>query len=246
MADYDDDQDDAVSADRGRRALSKSTKVNTRAGADSKYLFGEGSLSAERDDHEGIRLQMHNIEHRLQQANAKRETFLKNQLDGQANYVDKLSTIKSVKDQIIKDKEWDTMNRVVLKHHDKDAQLVKQAKEQKALRAYAQASKNEGAVALKSKIHEIARERQERASGYQERYEQGLQRMDQVKLQEREYTSIRKENNMFKVLDQQENARRLKRGQSAYKRHLIERLIEKGDRGKEIQSRRNRLSEMAM
>jgi len=65
-------------------------------------------------------------------------------------------------------------------------------------------------------MHELARERQERASNYQDRYEQGLQRMDQVKLQEREYTSIRKENNMFKVLDQQENARRLKRGQSAY------------------------------
>jgi len=95
-------------------------------------------------------------------------------------------------------------------------------------------------------MHELARERQERASNYQDRYEQGLQRMDQVKLQEQEYTSIRKENNMFKVLDQQENARRLKRGQSAYKRHLIEKLIEKGDRGKEIQSRRNRLSEMAM
>ena len=92
---------------------------------------------------------MHNIERRLQQANAKRETFLKNQLDGQANYVDKLSTIKSVKDQIIKDKEWDTMNRVVLKHHEKDAKLVKQAKEQKALRAYTLASKHEGAVALK-------------------------------------------------------------------------------------------------
>ena len=57
MDDYDDDQDDdAVSVDRGRRALSKSIKVTTRAGADPKYLFGESSLSAERDDHEVIRL----------------------------------------------------------------------------------------------------------------------------------------------------------------------------------------------
>jgi len=59
MDDYDDDQDDdVVSADRGRgrRALSKSTKVTTRVGADPKYLFGDSSLSAERNDHEVIRL----------------------------------------------------------------------------------------------------------------------------------------------------------------------------------------------
>ena len=39
---------------------------------------------------------------------------------------------------------------------------------------------------------------------------------------------------MFRQLDHQENIKKLKRGQSAYKRHLIERLIEKGDRAKEI------------
>lgn len=57
MDDYDDDQDDdAASADRGRRALSKSIKVTTRASADPRYFLGESSMSAERDDHEVIRL----------------------------------------------------------------------------------------------------------------------------------------------------------------------------------------------
>lgn len=51
---------------------------------------------------------------------------------------------------------------------------------------------------------------------------------------------------MFKVLDHRENIKKLKRGQSAYKRHLIERLLEKGDRAKDIQQRRNRLSDLAM
>lgn len=156
--------------EKGRRALSKSIKPTTRACADPKYLFGESSLSAERDDHEVIRLQMHNIERRLQQANAKREAVLKGQLDAQAHYSDKLNTIKSVKEQITKDKEWDTMNRVVLKHHEKDLKLVKQAKEQKAMRAYTLEKQHEGAVMLKAKIQDIKRERQERVSGYQEKY----------------------------------------------------------------------------
>ena len=57
MDDYDDDQDDdAAIADRGRRALSKSIKVTTRASADPRYFLGESSMSAERDDHEVIRL----------------------------------------------------------------------------------------------------------------------------------------------------------------------------------------------
>ena len=65
---------------------------------------------------------MYNIERRLQQANAKRETLLR--VD--SNYGEKLSTIKSVKEQMTRDKEWDTMNRVVLKHHEKDAKMLKQ------------------------------------------------------------------------------------------------------------------------
>jgi len=57
MDDYVDDlDDDAASADRGRRALSKSIKVTTRASADPRYFLGESSMSAERDDHEVIRL----------------------------------------------------------------------------------------------------------------------------------------------------------------------------------------------
>ena len=61
-----------------------------------------------------------------------------------------------------------------------------------------------------------------------------------------EILSMRKENNMFRQLDHQENLKKLKRGQSAYKRHLVERLIEKGDRAKDVAQRRNRMSDMAV
>ena len=61
-----------------------------------------------------------------------------------------------------------------------------------------------------------------------------------------EILSLRKENNMFRQLDHQENLKKLRRGQSAYKRHLIEKLIEKGDRAKDIAIRRNRQSDMAV
>ena len=57
---------------------------------------------------------------------------------------------------------------------------------------------------------------------------------------------MRKEINMFRQIDHHENIKKLKRGQSAYKRHLIERLIEKGDRAKDIAYRRNRMSDMAV
>ena len=55
-----------------------------------------------------------------------------------------------------------------------------------------------------------------------------------MRMQGQEYMSLRKENNMYRVLEHQENVKKLKRGQSAYKRHLIERLMEKGDRAKDI------------
>jgi len=51
---------------------------------------------------------------------------------------------------------------------------------------------------------------------------------------------------MFKRLDHNQNIEKVKRVQSSYKRHLMERLIEKGSRGKEIRDKKSRLSEMAV
>ena len=63
---------------------------------------------------------MYYINGRQQNANAKRNHMLRDQLDHQANYGEKLTSIKNVKDQMNKDKEYNVMNKVVLKHHTKE------------------------------------------------------------------------------------------------------------------------------
>jgi len=35
-------------------------------------------------------------------------------------YTEKLNAAKELKDQMISDKDWITMNKVILKHHNKD------------------------------------------------------------------------------------------------------------------------------
>ena len=51
---------------------------------------------------------------------------------------------------------------------------------------------------------------------------------------------------MFKFMDQGENLKKLKRGHSAYKRQLADKIIDKGIRGRDISERRYRVSEMAV
>jgi len=80
----------------------------------STFLSGVGSSN------EAIRLQMYYINGRQQNANAKRNHMLKDQLDHQANYGEKLTSIKHVKDQMNKDKELEVLNKVVLKHYTKE------------------------------------------------------------------------------------------------------------------------------
>jgi len=46
-------------------------------------------------------------------------------------------------------------------------------------------------------------------------------------------------------MDQGENLSKLKRGRSAYKAQLIDNLMEKGTRAKDINARKNRISQMA-
>ena len=39
---------------------------------------------------------------------------------------------------------------------------------------------------------------------------------------------------------------KVKRGQSAYKKHLVDKLMEKGNRARDVSERRYRVSEMAI
>lgn len=61
-----------------------------------------------------------------------------------------------------------------------------------------------------------------------------------------DYSSALKEQNMFKFMDQGENLKKVKRGHSAYKRNLVEKIIEKGQRGRDVSERRYRVSELAI
>jgi len=63
---------------------------------------------------------MYNIDRKLQQANMKKENKIKEKVECAQNYDQKLNTIKSTKEAILTNSEWETMNKVVLKHHDKD------------------------------------------------------------------------------------------------------------------------------
>ena len=58
--------------------------------------------------------------------------------------------------------------------------------------------------------------------------------------------SAKKEENMFKFMDANENLKKVKRGHSAYKRNLVDKIIEKGVRGRDVSERRYRVSELAM
>jgi Na+-transporting NADH:ubiquinone oxidoreductase subunit NqrA len=58
--------------------------------------------------------------------------------------------------------------------------------------------------------------------------------------------SAKKEETLFKFMDQGENLLKVKRGHSAYKRQLVDKIIEKGIRGRDISERRYRVSELAI
>jgi hypothetical protein len=51
---------------------------------------------------------------------------------------------------------------------------------------------------------------------------------------------------MFKFMDQGENLKKVRKGHSAYKRHLVEKIIDKANRGRDVSERRTRVSELAI
>ena len=61
-----------------------------------------------------------------------------------------------------------------------------------------------------------------------------------------EFRSALKETNVFKQLDHEENMKKVRKGQSAYKQLLVDRIMEKSNRGKDISDRKVKISDMAM
>ena len=60
-----------------------------------------------------------------------------------------------------------------------------------------------------------------------------------------EFMSAKRENNMYKILDHEENLKKVQRGQSAYRNRLVEKLMEKSSRGKDIMDRKKKVTELA-
>ena len=58
--------------------------------------------------------------------------------------------------------------------------------------------------------------------------------------------SSKKESNIYRMLDHTDKMKKVKRGQSAYKKHLVEKILEKGNRVREISERKCRVSEIAV
>ena len=57
-------------------------------------------------------------------------------MDQASNYDNKLNTIKTTKEAKENQREWETMNKVILKHHEKNQKMTKKARESKAIQAY--------------------------------------------------------------------------------------------------------------
>ena len=49
-------------------------------------------------------------------------------MDNALNYENKLNSIKSTKEALLSRQEWETMNKVILKHHEKGVEMSKKAK----------------------------------------------------------------------------------------------------------------------
>ena len=61
-----------------------------------------------------------------------------------------------------------------------------------------------------------------------------------------EFMSTKKESNMYRFLDHDEKMQKVRRGQSAYKKNLVDRILEKSNRAREVSDRKFRVSEIAV
>ena len=86
---------------------------------------------------------MDKIEDRISKANEKRNMHYHQNLEKLATYQDKFEQINSNKLELFEKKEYDTLNKVILKHHNKGKKLRLKEKEERDKKLYMDEKKKE-------------------------------------------------------------------------------------------------------
>mmetsp|Transcript_4715 Transcript_4715/g.8052 ORF Transcript_4715/g.8052 Transcript_4715/m.8052 type:complete len:228 (-) Transcript_4715:321-1004(-) len=209
------------------RAGDQSDKQSKKIVGSASQKNGGGSYSKlgiqvhHSHDGEVVKLRMQNIEKKIQKANEKREGYINTTLEKQMNYQQQFERALHVKGEIAEKQHYDTMNKVVLKHHNKDKQLRllnRQIKEESAMK---NEKKLQSMMHVKQNLKHIEEQRKEKMSRLQEKFnklEMSKRGLDSSMV---DYVSAKKESNMYKMMEHEDNLKQVKRGQSAYKRDLI-------------------------
>lgn len=128
------------------------------------------------------------------------------------------------------------MSKVIVKHHQKGKHLKQQQKAQKfeMKDSYFNKKKEEIETRMRGNMKTL----REKKNSFTEKMNQKFQRMsdNQRAIDETKhvYKQCLREQHMLRMMDQNENLQKIRRGQTAYKMHLVEKIIEKGNRAKEV------------
>lgn len=167
-------------------------------------------------------------------------------LDKQHILIGKVEQTLTNKDEIAEKRQYEIMNKVVLKHHNKMIKFKKEEKKEKELKMYNEEKKRETELQIKNKQKEINNIRNEKMNMLKQKFAKLDNSKAQLDSSKMEYMNAKRDSHMFRFLDHGENLQRVRRGQSAYKRHLVDKILEKGNRARDISERRYRVSELAI
>ena len=90
------------------------------------------------------------------------------------------------------------MNKVILKHHEKEQKMSKKAKDAHAIRQFNLDKQQEQVVVLKTKIQDLAKERLYKARELDEKFKKANQKVHSQRQQIREYQFNLRENNFLR------------------------------------------------
>lgn len=137
------------------------------------------------------------------------------------------------------------MNKVILKHYKKEQKMRKNNKDAKELAMFNQEKKIEAQTNFDTKLKNLKQNEDERGKQLSKKFNQLDRRQKDLKDSINNYSSAIKESNMFRQLDHNEQLQKVRRAQSAYKRHLAAKIMDKANRGRDISERQKKLSELA-
>eukprot|EP00347_Sterkiella_histriomuscorum_P006391 403352942 len=227
---------------RAKSAYDKYRRLSNNP-SDSQYYQQNQSFDQTDDEDEHIAMRLQELEHKIARADEQKNNRLYQNIEKWHQHNEEISVKQQIKQLRNEEREYLRLKSYIDKNQSYMKKQKKQWEDKQAYKEVKFESITQKEDQKKARMNELRRQLESKIVNLEKKFQDKDQMSHNIRQAIDEYSHQKRELKQIKKQDQENNLRRQRRVQSAYKRILIDKLLEKEDRFKMLQEKKMKIQE---